>query len=270
MPELPEIQVLRDELAPQLIGRTLRKVVAFRPDLRDPFPPELLALRNAQVLSISRRGKYLLVGFPTGSAVIHLGMSGQLRLVPSKTVRGTHDHLDLVFDGSQTLRLRDPRRFGTVLWQPLDGPLHPRLAHLGPEPLTEEFSARYLGARLAKQRRPIKAAIMDTDIVVGVGNIYATEALFAARISPLREAASLTALERRRLVAAIVQALQQGIALGGSSMRDYIHADGSLGGFLSQAKVYGQAGLPCPRCKRPLANAFIAGRNGAWCPHCQR
>lgn len=268
MPELPEIETLRTEMAPLLRGRRVVRVNAYRDGLRDPFPADVLALKNAPILEVDRRSKYLIIRFAHGSLLLHLGMSGQARLMDAATPRVIHDHLDLVLDDGRVLRLRDPRRFGTVLWQPT-GSEHPRLHGLGPEPLSADFTPAYLAQRLAGKKGPLKTAIMDASVVVGVGNIYATEALFAARLSPHRPAGCLSAPERRRLVAAVRGALQRGIDLGGSSLRDYVHADGSKGGFLAQSKVYGRGGLPCVRCGKPLVAEVLGGRGTVWCPFCQ-
>jgi formamidopyrimidine-DNA glycosylase len=269
MPELPEIETLRNELAIPLKGALIERVIARRAGLRWPFPAEVLALHNAPILNVSRRSKYLLLELAQGTILIHLGMSGQLRLMPSSTPPLRHDHLDLVLSGGRCLRLRDPRRFGAVLWQET-GTLHSRLADLGPEPLENAFSARALLDAISTRRAPIKSVIMDSAVVVGVGNIYATEALFAAKIDPRRPANTLTTPAARRLVTAIRSSLRRGIAMGGSSMRDYVHSDGSLGGFLGTAKVYGKAGKPCPVCARALEQVRLGGRASVWCRHCQK
>lgn len=270
MPELPEIETLRLELGPSLTGRTVTRVRAYREGLREPFPSALLKLKGARILGVERRSKYLRLRFAMGDALIHLGMSGQLRLVPARTARGAHDHLDFDLDDGRVLRLRDPRRFGAVLWE-VSGTTHPRLSDLGPEPLSDAFTPAYLGERLAGKKVPLKSALMDARVVVGVGNIYATEALFDARLSPVRPAGSLNQADTRRLVASTRRMLERGIALGGSSMRDYVHADGSLGGFLGQAQVYGRGGQRCPRrgCGGTLQSAAVGGRTTTWCPVCQ-
>lgn len=268
MPELPEIETLRKELSPTLLGKRVVRVNAYRSGLREAFPTEVLGLHNEVIRGVERRSKYLRLLFAQGSVLIHLGMSGQLRLVDRDEHLQKHDHIEFLLDDGRSLRLRDPRRFGVVLWEAC-GNVHHRLTGLGPEPLSDHFNKDYLLSRLKGKNTPIKTALMDAGVVVGAGNIYASEALFDAGISPFTPAKQISPSQAEALVNSVKKALELGISLGGSSMRDYVHADGSLGGFLSQAKVYGRAGKPCLKCGHPLRSDVIGGRGTVWCEQCQ-
>jgi formamidopyrimidine-DNA glycosylase len=278
MPELPEVEVCRIGLLP-LVGRRVESCVMRRAGLRLPFPPDLPALLEGRRLSgIGRRGKYLLFSFPEaeGTLVLHLGMSGSLRLLPPGTPPKKHDHLDLLFDGAGNalLRFADPRRFGLAIWQPGTAEeaakTQPLLAALGIEPFSDEFSGAWLYARTRGKAQAIKPLLMDSHWLVGVGNIYASESLFRAGISPFAEAGSLSRPRLERLAGAIVATLEAAIAAGGSSIRDYAHSDGGLGSFQLQCAAYGREGLPCPKCGRPIQMARQAGRATFYCGHCQR
>jgi formamidopyrimidine-DNA glycosylase len=274
MPELPEVEVTRRGIAPALIGNRVSGVVARVPALRYPLPEDLDRTLGGRLLAaVCRRGKYLLLDFGHGNLLIHLGMSGSLRLVPASLVAEKHDHFDLVFTvkgKSVALRLRDPRRFGAILWLP-DSPLtHPLLASLGVEPLTEEFSAAWLKGELAGLSAAIKPTLMDSHRVVGIGNIYASESLFRAGIDP-RTAAGRVSLKRlERLVSAIKATLIAAIEAGGSSLRDFIRSDGSSGYFQQQYFVYGRDGQPCLVCGRPIRELRQGQRTTFFCAHCQR
>ena len=270
MPELPEVETTRAGLAPHLEGRRVRAVVLRRPDLRWPIPPEVPALLPGQrIQAVRRRAKYLLLDTAAGSALLHLGMSGSLRVLPASTPARAHDHVDLALDSRRVLRFNDPRRFGCLLWQP-PGEVHPLLQGLGPEPLSDAFDGDYLFARSRGRRAPVKAFLMDQRIVVGVGNIYAAEALFAAGISPLR-AAGRVSRERYGLLAGAVQRiLGHAITRGGTTLRDFLAPDGAPGYFEQELSAYGRGGAPCPNCGRPLRQAMIGQRATVWCGHCQR
>jgi formamidopyrimidine-DNA glycosylase len=290
MPELPEVETTRRGLAPHVEGRRVAAVTLRRPDLRWPIPPEVSALLPGQrIEAVRRRAKYLLLDTAAGSALLHLGMSGSLRVLPADTPVGTHDHVDLALDAAgrgrgRVLRFTDPRRFGCLLWQP-PGTTHALLRGLGPEPLAQDpdgsvlegaagngaaFNGDYLFARSRGRKAPVKAFLMDQRIVVGVGNIYAAEALFAAGISPLR-AAGRVSRERYRLLADAVQAiLAHAIERGGTTLRDFIAPDGAPGYFEQELSAYGRGGAPCPNCGRPLKQAWIGQRATVWCGHCQR
>lgn len=269
MPELPEVEVTRLGIAPSLTGKKLTAVVARTPKLRYPIPAELPALLCDRVLlSVSRRAKYLLLDFGHGRLLLHLGMSGSLRLLPAATLPEKHDHLDLVF-GQTVLRLRDPRRFGAALWLP-GADSHALLDVLGPEPLSETFTARWLHAALKKRGTAIKPTLMDGHLIVGIGNIYASESLFRARISP-KTAANKVSLQRlERLVPEIKATLAAAIAKGGSSLRDFIHSDGSSGYFQQEYFVYGRDGQPCKVCGTPIKRIVQGQRASFYCQKCQK
>ena len=270
MPELPEVETTRLGLAPHLEGRRVTAVTLRRPDLRWPIPPEIRKrLPGQRIEAVRRRAKYLLLDTAAGSALLHLGMSGSLRVLPATTPPTLHDHVDLGLDSGRVLRFNDPRRFGCLLWQP-PGTTHDLLRDLGPEPLSEAFDGDYLFARSRGRSAPVKTFLMDQRIVVGVGNIYAAEALFAAGISPLR-AAGRVSRERYRLLAdAAKRILAHAIDRGGTTLRDFIAPDGAPGYFELELLAYGRGGEPCPTCRRPLKEAAIGQRTTVWCGHCQR
>lgn len=270
MPELPEVETTRRGLAPHLLGRAIHGVILRRADLRWPIPEDItLQLPGQQILDVRRRAKYLLLDTAAGSAVLHLGMSGSLRVLEGDTPLRAHDHVDISLDNGRLLRFNDPRRFGSLLWQP-DGQIHPLLRGLGPEPLDEAFDGDYLFARSRGRRAPVKTFLMDQAVVVGVGNIYAAESLFRAGISPLREAGEVSRERYRRLAAAVKAILVHAITRGGTTLRDFISPDGAPGYFEQELSVYGRDGLPCRNCGRPLKHAVIGQRASVWCSRCQR
>ncbi|QOW22261.1 bifunctional DNA-formamidopyrimidine glycosylase/DNA-(apurinic or apyrimidinic site) lyase [Novilysobacter avium] len=270
MPELPEVETTRAALAPHLTGRTVTAATLRRTDLRWPIAPEITSLLpGRRILEVRRRAKYLLLDTSVGSALLHLGMSGSLRVIPAHVPARPHDHVDLLLDNERVLRMHDPRRFGSVLWQ-APGSVHPLLAALGPEPLSDAFTGDYLYALSRGRRAPVKAFLMDQSVVVGVGNIYAAEALFAAGISPLRSAERISRERYRLLVTEIRRVLESAITQGGTTLRDYVSPDGNSGYFVQQLAVYGRGGKPCRNCGRPLRQAAIGQRTSVWCSHCQR
>ncbi|WP_018077057.1 bifunctional DNA-formamidopyrimidine glycosylase/DNA-(apurinic or apyrimidinic site) lyase [Thiobacillus denitrificans] len=269
MPELPEVETTRLGLLPRLQGRTLARIAIRNPRLRWPVPDDLETLLAGLMLrDICRRGKYLLFDFGAATQIVHLGMSGSLRFAEPGEPAALHDHIDWVFDDGTTLRLRDPRRFGAVLWTH-DAARHPLLAHLGPEPLTSAFDAAYLHAQCRRRSTAIKQVIMDAGVVVGVGNIYASESLFHAGIRPATAARRLSRPACARLAAAIKQVLTAAIAAGGSSLRDYVHSSGELGYFQLQTRVYDRAGQPCRVCATPIRRIVQGQRASFYCPCCQ-
>jgi formamidopyrimidine-DNA glycosylase len=270
MPELPEVEVTRRGLTSRLVGRDVTAVTARVAALRYPLPRTLSALLCGRELSsIKRRGKYLLFDFGVGHMLIHLGMSGSLRVVLRDEPAAKHDHLDIDFAG-EVLRLRDPRRFGAVLW--LDDPpeTHPLLAHLGAEPLERTFTPAALAERLRGRRIGIKPAIMDASVVVGVGNIYASESLHLAGIDPRAAAGRVSLARLERLVPAIKTTLRAAIRAGGSSLRDYVSCEGGLGDFQTMHRVYGRAGESCLCCGTPIKMLRQGNRATYYCPRCQR
>ena len=270
MPELPEVETTLRGLAPRLAGRRLLRVDVRQARLRWPVPDDLGARLAGQTLvALTRRGKYLLFDFGSTTQLVHLGMSGSLRFAALDEPPAVHDHVDWIFDGGTVLRLRDPRRFGAVLLA--DTPAsHPLIAHLGPEPLTPAFDAAYLYRRSRGRRTNVKQFIMDGDIVVGVGNIYASEALFHAGIRPGTAAGRLSLPACARLVDAIKKVLGAAIDAGGSSLRDYVQTDGELGYFQLQTRVYDRAGEPCRGCGAAIRRTVHGQRATYYCPVCQR
>jgi formamidopyrimidine-DNA glycosylase len=270
MPELPEVETARRGLAPHLEGRRVAAVVLRRPDLRWPIPPEVARLLPGQrIAAVRRRAKYLLLDTDAGSALLHLGMSGSLRVLPADTPVGAHDHVDLALEDARVLRFNDPRRFGCLLWQ-APGDVHPLLRELGPEPFDDAFDADYLFALSRGRKAPVKTFLMDQRVVVGVGNIYVAEALFAAGVSPLRAAGRVSRERYARICAEIRRILHYAIARGGTTLRDFLSPDGAPGYFEQELAAYGRGGEPCPRCGRPLKHAMVGQRATVWCGHCQR
>ena len=270
MPELPEVEVTRRGLLPHLCGRRVTAVVLRHSALRYPLPRRLSRLLPGQDLrTIERRGKYLLFRFGNGTLLVHLGMSGSLRLLPAAEPAGRHDHLDLVF-GDTALRLRDPRRFGAVLWVEGDAARHRLLAPLGIEPLSDAFDGAWLYAATRGRSAPIKLFLMDSHAIVGIGNIYASESLFGAGQDPRTPAGRLSRRRCDRLAAAVKATLEAALAAGGSSLRDFIHSDGGAGWFQQQHFVYGRAGKPCRACGAKIRALRLGQRTTFHCPRCQR
>jgi formamidopyrimidine-DNA glycosylase len=270
MPELPEVEITRRGIAPHLEGRTVTGVVVRHHGLRWPVPRALGArLAGARIRAVTRRAKYLLLDCGTGTLIIHLGMSGSLRVVAPTMVPGPHDHFDLCV-GDSIVRLRDPRRFGAVLWHPRDHGVHPLLAALGVEPLEEAFTAALLWRAARGRRVAIKLLLMNAAIVVGIGNIYASESLFRAGIHPRTAAQRVSKARCERLVAAVRATLTDALAAGGSTLQDFVGADGSPGYFQQQYAVYDRAGAPCRVCRTPIRRIVQGQRSTFYCPVCQR
>lgn len=270
MPELPEVETTRAGLAPHLLGRRITAVTLRRPDLRWPIPAGLpAALTGQRIDAVRRRAKYLLLDVAQGSALWHLGMSGSLRVLAADTPLRAHDHVDIALDSGQVLRFNDPRRFGCLLWQAA-GQVHPLLRRLGPEPLEEAFDGDYLWRRSRGRQTTVKTFLMDQAVVVGVGNIYAAEALFRAGIDPRRAAGRVSLARYCRLAQAVREILSHAIRRGGTTLRDFISPDGAPGYFDQELFVYGRAGLPCRNCATHLHGVVMAARATVWCPHCQR
>ena len=269
MPELPEVEVTRRGLAPRLVGRVISSVAVHQPRLRWPVSQDVYRLAGRTVRSVRRRGKYLLVDCGDSHLILHLGMSGSLRVVPQGTPAGKHDRFDLLL-GDRMLRLRDPRRFGAVLWTTQRIEAHPLFAHLGVEPLSRALDPARLHALARPHRTSIKQFLMDARRIVGVGNIYASEALFRARINP-RTPSNRVSLEKcKKLAVAIKRTLRAAIRAGGSSLRDFVRADGSPGCFQSRYWVYDREGKSCRRCKTKIRRIVQGQRSTYFCPRCQR
>lgn len=277
MPELPEVEVSRRGLVPYLQGQVIDEVMIRNPRLRYPIPADLPVLLTGQYAkTLKRRGKYILIEISpnadaqsVGWIILHLGMSGSVRVVPVTDSWRKHDHFALRV-GEHSLRFHDPRRFGLVVWHPGQKPeTHPLIAVLGQEPLEEDFTGDWLYTQCAKRKTPIKPLLMDGHLLVGVGNIYAVESLFKVGISPLRAANRISRERYHSLVTAIRETLQTSIDAGGSTIRDYLHSDGGAGSFQIQCQVYGRGGEPCLRCGGPVRQIRQAGRSTFYCPACQ-
>ncbi|WP_440224017.1 bifunctional DNA-formamidopyrimidine glycosylase/DNA-(apurinic or apyrimidinic site) lyase [Dokdonella sp. MW10] len=270
MPELPEVETTRRGIAPHLVGRRVVSLAIRQPRLRWPIPDALRErLTGQRIDAIERRAKYLLVHAGTGSALIHLGMSGSLRVLDRDVAPALHDHYDWQLDSGKILRYTDPRRFGCLLWQP-DGTTHDLLAALGPEPLSDAFDGDLLWREARNRKAAVKVFIMDQAVVVGVGNIYAAEALFAARIHPARAAGAVSRERYARLADAIRTILAYAITRGGTTLRDFISPDGVPGYFEQELFVYGRAGEPCRVCATPIRVVELGQRSTFYCPRCQR
>ncbi|MGL9750990.1 MAG: bifunctional DNA-formamidopyrimidine glycosylase/DNA-(apurinic or apyrimidinic site) lyase [Symbiopectobacterium sp.] len=269
MPELPEVETSRRGISPYLVGHTILHVYVRNPRLRWPVSSEILALSDQPILSIARRAKYLLFALPGGWIIVHLGMSGSLRILPEYLPPDKHDHVDMVMDNGHVLRYTDPRRFGAWLWT-TDLETSSVLAHFGPEPLSEAFSPDYLYQRSRGKHTTIKQWVMDNKVVVGVGNIYANESLFMAGIHPDRAAGSLSESESARFVQLIKQVLQRSIEQGSTTLRDFLQKDGKPGYFAQELQVYGRAGELCRVCGTPLLTKKHGQRSTFYCRFCQK
>ncbi len=270
MPELPEVETTRHGLLP-LVGKTVKSVTIRHATLRWPIPkflPETLP--NQTLRGLSRRAKYILCEFDTGALLLHLGMSGRIQLLDCNYPPEKHDHFDIEFNDGQVLRLRDPRRFGAVLWIDNKENNHTLLNNLGPEPLEGGFNAKYLHKALSNKTLAIKNAIMDGHVVVGIGNIYASESLFRARIHPEMSAKQLSFKRCEILVTEIKNTLHDALAAGGSSLRDFFGTDGNPGYFQQEYFVYGRTGEPCKVCANPIKCIRLGQRSTFFCEHCQK
>ena len=270
MPELPEVETARCSLAPLLVGHRITGVTLRRSDLRWPITKGIKKLLVGQtILAFRRRAKYLLLDVAPGSALLHLGMSGCLRMVPHGYPIGLHDHFDFELDSGQVLRFTDPRRFGCLLWQP-PNTTHELLQGLGMEPLSPEFTGEYLFERSRGRTCKVKTFLMDQSQLVGVGNIYAAETLFRAGIAPCRAAGKVSRQRYHALAEAVKDILTQAISSGGTTLRNFRHPDGMPGYFKQELLVYGRQGLPCQACGRSLSGNRLGNRATVWCAHCQR
>ena len=271
MPELPEVEVTKRGIEPVLQGHQITDVFIGDKCLRVPLSPELAKLKGAKVLKLARRGKYIIVSTTQGSLIIHLGMTGHLGIVKTASERKLHDHFELMLDDGTSVRYNDTRRFGLIVYIPEgeDPYAYKPIAALGPEPLSPDFTPEVLQAALVKRKGTIKQTLMNSEVVVGVGNIYACETLFLSQIDPRRPANSLTMDELQRLVKHIKETLTSSIASGGTTIRDFAGADGKLGYFVQNLKVYGHMGEPCSCCGTKIERIVQGGRSTFFCPHCQ-
>jgi len=270
MPELPEVETSRRSIAPWLEQQRVCKVTVRERRLRWPVPPLIdTVLPGKFIRSLRRRAKYLLFDTCAGTMMLHLGMSGSLRIIDPSEPPGKHDHVDIEVANGKALRFRDPRRFGSLLWTE-DPAAHPLLKHLGPEPLSEGFDGRHLWQAARGRRISIKQFIMNAGVVVGIGNIYASEALFLAGIHPKRRADRVSLPRMVALASAIRSVLNRAIDAGGTTLRDFHGGDGEAGWFRQELSVYGRDGLPCLVCRRPLSTLVLGQRSTFYCRTCQR
>lgn len=271
MPELPEVETVRRGLAPHLEGRIVETAIVRDRRLRWPIPGNLASLVSGRMVRrVTRRGKYLLIDCGGGWLIVHLGMSGSLRVLARTTPPGKHDHFDLVLDSGMAVRLTDPRRFGAVLWASGDPLAHPLLSRLGPEPLDSGFDAAWLHRHTRGRRAAIKTVLMDSHTVAGVGNIYASESLFRAGINPKTAAGRISMQRCERLVQSVRSVLVAAIEAGGSTLRDFVGAEGAPGYFQHSTFVYGRDGEPCRVCGTPIRLLRQGQRATFYCPACQR
>jgi formamidopyrimidine-DNA glycosylase len=271
MPELPEVETTRRGIAPLAVGRCVANLKLYDRRLRWPVPVSLpKRVVGLRISGLDRRSKYLLFRFDPGTLLVHLGMTGSLRAYTDAPPRMPHDHVDLVLDSGVTLRYRDPRRFGAMLWVPPPVEAHPLLAGLGPEPFAPEFDASYLWGATRRRTTAIKLALMDNHLVVGVGNIYANEALFRAGIRPTRTVDRVAKSRYQTLVGEVRATLADAIAKGGSTLRDYVDSRGEPGYFQLDYGVYGREGLPCRVCGTAITRVRLGGRSTYFCRRCQR
>ncbi len=253
-----------------MVGQAIQAVIVRQSKLRWPIPQEIFTIHNFSVLGVSRRAKYILIHTCKGTIIIHLGMSGCLRILKNAVPHQKHDHVDFILTNGLVLRYTDPRRFGAVLWTAFDPLQFPLLINLGPEPFSSIFNGNYLFRFAQKKKGMIKQLIMDQNIVVGIGNIYANEALFLAKILPFRSAFTLTLIECKMLVRCLKKILRKAISLGGTTLRNYLSATGKPGYFAQTLWVYGRQGEKCRSCQSALASIRIGQRSTIYCPDCQQ
>lgn len=271
MPELPEVETIRRGIEPHVVGKRIREVVVRDRRLRWPIAKDFAAALQGQAIrAVERRGKYLLLRLDEGRVILHMGMTGRLSVLDPGVPVKKHDHLDLVLDDGLVARFNDSRRFGAALWWPDAQESHELIRHMGPEPFSEAFDAKYLFGLSRGKRAAVKLFLMDGTVVVGVGNIYASEALFDARIRPQRPAGKVTRAEYAALVRSVRKVLAAAIEAGGTTFRDFRGSDGQPGYFVQKLKVYERAGEPCRRCRTPIRQAVLGQRSTYWCPRCQK
>jgi len=271
VPELPEVETTRRGIEPHVVGRRISRLLVHERRLRWPVDPKLAAaVAGSAIRRAGRRAKYLLLETDAGTLILHLGMSGSLRVLPVVTPRVAHDHIDIELDSGQTLRFNDPRRFGSVLFTVDDPTLHPLLKQLAPEPLDEAFDGEYLWKVTRRRSVAIKQLLMNSRLVVGVGNIYASEALFRARVRPRRAARKLSRVECQKLARAIKATLAMAVKVGGTTLRDYVGADGNPGYFRHRLYVYERDDKPCRVCGESVRQFTQGQRSTYWCATCQK
>lgn len=271
MPELPEVETTRAAISPYIKGEMIERIEIRCPRLRYPISQDLNNLvKGQQVKDLGRRAKYLIMDIDNGWLLIHLGMSGHLRILPALHAAGKHDHVDLCFGNGVLLRYNDPRRFGFWLYFKTADEVSYFLRNLGPEPLSESFDGDYLYKVTRKRTQPIKSLLMNNHFIVGVGNIYASESLFFAKIHPLTPSQALTLSQCNALVAAVKKVLAEAITAGGTTLKDFVSPEGKLGYFVNNLQVYGRKNKECPVCEQRIKVLSIAGRSSCFCPGCQQ
>jgi len=271
MPELPEVETTLRGIEPHIIKKTVVKAIVRAPKLRWPIPKELNDyISGFRLLDIQRRAKYLLFKFEHGWMIVHLGMTGSFSIITKNTPHAKHDHMDILFSNGIRLRYTDPRKFGAILWTFGDPSEHKLLKNLGPEPLSPQFNTAYLAHSCQNRKTSIKTHLMNQKTVVGIGNIYASEALFKAGIHPERAASKISKERLAKLVRTSKQTLRAAIKKGGTTLQDFKNPDGSLGYFSIKLKVYGKEGNPCPKCRKPIKSKVIGQRNSFYCTNCQK
>lgn len=270
MPELPEVETTLRGIEPWLTGSVIHALRVREPRLRWTVPPQAgRRVRNTRVTGVARRGKYLLIRTETGTLIVHLGMSGSLRILDHEQPPGPHDHVDLVLENGRVLRYTDPRRFGAWLWTAGDPAAHELLKHIGPEPLGDDFNGSWLFQRSRGRRLAVKSFLMDSHVVAGIGNIYANEALFLAGIHPQRQAGRISLARYEKLAAVIKQVLKQAIRQGGTTLRNFTNGEGKPGYFRQSLQVYGNTGKPCSACRTVIRETRTGQRSTFYCPCCQ-
>lgn len=271
MPELPEVETTKSGILPYILNQKIENIIIRNPNLRWPIPaflPELL--KTQQVLNIYRRAKYIIIEFKIGHLICHLGMSGHYKIIQQPTQILKHDHVDILFQNGTILRYHDPRRFGCMLWTAEPISEHFLIKKLGPEPLSSSFNGHYLYQKCNHKNIPIKSLIMNQEIVVGVGNIYASEALFLAKIHPLKPSNTLNKKQTNQLVSSIQQILENAIAQGGTTINDYMNSEGKPGYFNQSLLVYQRENQPCFKCKNPITKVIVNQRSTFFCARCQK
>lgn len=270
MPELPEVETTRKGITPYVVGKTVKEIIIRERQLRWPIPLNLkTAIKNQPVKKLERRAKYLLFYTEKGCVIVHLGMSGSLRIINDNQAATKHDHVDIIFESGHILRFRDPRKFGSILWTKTDPLKHKLINHLGPEPLSDDFNTEYLYKRSRKRTQAIKTFIMDSRIVVGVGNIYANEALFMAGIDPRKKAGTISKARYDKLIIAIKDVLKHAIRKGGTTLRDFINGNGKPGYFSNELQIYDRKDEACNNCKKPIKMIRLGQRSTFYCSNCQ-
>ncbi len=270
MPELPEVETTLRGVSPYVVGRRVSEVIVREKRMRWPVPDAIHEIEGCRIDTCARRAKYLLFGTVRGTLLLHLGMSGNLRVLPANVPFKKHDHLALTLDSGLQLRLHDPRRFGAALWIEGEPALHPLLRELGPEPLEDEFTAELLHEACRRKSAAIKTVIMDAHVVVGVGNIYASEALFLAGIDPRKPAGRVMRPRLAKLVQAVRVVLAASIKMGGTTLRDFVNESGEPGYFMQALRVYGRENEPCHVCNAGIRRIVLGQRSTFYCPKCQR